>query len=130
MSKPVFATPTSSSKILLPPKSCIRLTSSRTPASCIARRLGGADVWACSKVPFALREQVATAFGASSGKVCRPSLLHRRLLRRQGRFHGCAGGLFSFGEKRPAGQDGDGLLRRSLSPAIRAMRRSFRSKPA
>ena len=34
------------------------------PHACIvrARATGGADVWACSKVPFALREQVATAF--------------------------------------------------------------------
>src|SRR5581483_8961592 len=35
------------------------------PHACVvsARAAGGADVWACSKVPFALREQVATAFG-------------------------------------------------------------------
>jgi CO/xanthine dehydrogenase Mo-binding subunit len=34
------------------------------PHSCVvqARPDGGADVWACSKVPFALREQVAAAF--------------------------------------------------------------------
>jgi carbon-monoxide dehydrogenase large subunit len=35
------------------------------PHACVvsAHAAGGADVWACSKVPFALREQVATAFG-------------------------------------------------------------------
>jgi carbon-monoxide dehydrogenase large subunit len=35
------------------------------PHACVVRaqEAGGADVWACSKVPFALREQVATAFG-------------------------------------------------------------------
>jgi CO/xanthine dehydrogenase Mo-binding subunit len=35
------------------------------PHACVVRaqRFGGADIWACSKVPFALREQVATAFG-------------------------------------------------------------------
>ncbi|HSQ13016.1 MAG TPA: molybdopterin cofactor-binding domain-containing protein, partial [Candidatus Deferrimicrobium sp.] len=34
------------------------------PHACVvqANSSGGADVWACSKVPFALREQVATAF--------------------------------------------------------------------
>src|SRR4029079_12377660 len=38
------------------------------PHACvvIARAAGGADVWACSKVPFALREQVASAFGKPS----------------------------------------------------------------
>ena len=35
------------------------------PHACVvqAQGVGGADIWACSKVPFALREQVATAFG-------------------------------------------------------------------
>ena len=35
------------------------------PHACVvqAQGDGGADIWACSKVPFALREQVATAFG-------------------------------------------------------------------
>ena len=35
------------------------------PHACVvqARGVSGADIWACSKVPFALREQVATAFG-------------------------------------------------------------------
>ena len=34
------------------------------PHACVvqAQGDGGADIWACSKVPFALREQVATAF--------------------------------------------------------------------
>jgi CO/xanthine dehydrogenase Mo-binding subunit len=34
------------------------------PHACVVRAqtTGGADIWACSKVPFALREQVATAF--------------------------------------------------------------------
>jgi CO/xanthine dehydrogenase Mo-binding subunit len=38
------------------------------PHSCVvqAKNSGGGDVWACSKVPFALREQVATAFHKSS----------------------------------------------------------------
>ncbi|MSP39150.1 MAG: xanthine dehydrogenase family protein molybdopterin-binding subunit [Deltaproteobacteria bacterium] len=37
------------------------------PHSCVvqANASGGADVWHCSKVPFALREQVATAFHKS-----------------------------------------------------------------
>lgn len=37
------------------------------PHSCVvqAREAGGGDIWACSKVPFALREQIATAFGKS-----------------------------------------------------------------
>ena len=35
------------------------------PHACVvqARAGGNADIWACSKVPFALREQVANAFG-------------------------------------------------------------------
>lgn len=35
------------------------------PHACVvqAQVAGGADIWACSKVPFALREQVANAFG-------------------------------------------------------------------
>jgi CO/xanthine dehydrogenase Mo-binding subunit len=38
------------------------------PHACVvqANNSGGADVWACSKVPFALREQVATAFQKSA----------------------------------------------------------------
>jgi carbon-monoxide dehydrogenase large subunit len=34
------------------------------PHACVvnARSSGGADIWACSKVPFALREQIAAAF--------------------------------------------------------------------
>ena len=37
------------------------------PHACVvqARAGGGADIWGCSKVPFALREQVAIAFGQS-----------------------------------------------------------------
>ena len=40
------------------------------PHACVVRTSDSAsvDVWACSKVPFALREQVATAFGASAEK--------------------------------------------------------------
>ena len=40
------------------------------PHACVvyARDSAGADLWACSKVPFALREQVATAFGATPEK--------------------------------------------------------------
>jgi CO/xanthine dehydrogenase Mo-binding subunit len=40
------------------------------PHACVVRTADSAsvDVWACSKVPFALREQVATAFGASPEK--------------------------------------------------------------
>jgi carbon-monoxide dehydrogenase large subunit len=35
------------------------------PHACVvqAQEAGSADIWACSKVPFALREQVANAFG-------------------------------------------------------------------
>lgn len=33
------------------------------PHACVVQaRSGGADIWACSKVPFALREQIAAAF--------------------------------------------------------------------
>ena len=40
------------------------------PHACVvhARTDGDADVWGCSKVPFALREQVATAFGQNVEK--------------------------------------------------------------
>jgi CO/xanthine dehydrogenase Mo-binding subunit len=40
------------------------------PHACVVRAGDSvsADLWACSKVPFALREQVATAFGASPEK--------------------------------------------------------------
>jgi CO/xanthine dehydrogenase Mo-binding subunit len=40
------------------------------PHSCVvkANGSGGAEIWACSKVPFALREQMATAFGISVEK--------------------------------------------------------------
>ncbi len=39
------------------------------PHSCVvqAHSSGGADVWACSKVPFALREQMATALRRPAG---------------------------------------------------------------
>jgi CO/xanthine dehydrogenase Mo-binding subunit len=40
------------------------------PHSCVvnANELGGAEIWGCSKVPFALREQMATAFGLDARK--------------------------------------------------------------
>ena len=40
------------------------------PHSCVvnANELGGAEIWACSKVPFALRDQMATAFGLDASK--------------------------------------------------------------
>ena len=38
--------------------------------SCVVRanESGGAEIWACSKVPFALRDQMATAFGIAADK--------------------------------------------------------------
>ena len=38
------------------------------PHSCVvkASESGGAEIWACSKVPFALRDQMATAFGIAA----------------------------------------------------------------
>jgi len=41
------------------------------PHSCVVRadESGGAEIWACSKVPFALREQVATALGVPLEKL-------------------------------------------------------------
>lgn len=41
------------------------------PHSCLvkAKESGGAEVWACSKVPFALRDQLATAFGIDAEKI-------------------------------------------------------------
>ena len=40
------------------------------PHSCVvkANESGGAEIWACSKVPFALRDQMATAFGIDAEK--------------------------------------------------------------
>jgi CO/xanthine dehydrogenase Mo-binding subunit len=40
------------------------------PHSCVvkAHESGGAEIWACSKVPFALRDQMATAFGIAAEK--------------------------------------------------------------
>src|SRR5882724_6946597 len=40
------------------------------PHSCVVRanESGGAEIWACSKVPFALRDQMATAFGIAAEK--------------------------------------------------------------
>jgi CO/xanthine dehydrogenase Mo-binding subunit len=40
------------------------------PHSCVvkANESGGAEIWACSKVPFALRDQMATAFGNTAEK--------------------------------------------------------------
>ena len=41
------------------------------PHSCVVRvaESGAAEIWACSKVPFALREQVATAVGVARDKL-------------------------------------------------------------
>ncbi len=58
------------------------------PHSCVvsARAAGGGDIWACSKVPFALREQVANAFGKSPGEfIVRPCYIG-----------GCFGGKGDF----------------------------------
>ena len=40
------------------------------PHSCVvkAKESGGAEIWACSKVPFALRDQMANAFGVEAEK--------------------------------------------------------------
>ena len=58
------------------------------PHSCVvrAKQSGGGDVWACSKVPFALREQMATAFRRGpSDFVVRPCFIG-----------GCFGGKGDF----------------------------------
>ena len=58
------------------------------PHSCVveANHAGGAEIWACSKVPFALREQVATTFHKSFDDfVVRPSYIG-----------GCFGGKGDF----------------------------------
>jgi len=41
------------------------------PHSCVVKvdEHGGAEIWACSKVPFALRRQIATAFGIPVEKL-------------------------------------------------------------
>ena len=58
------------------------------PHSCVVRALsaGRADVWACSKVPFALREQVATALRRPVGDF----LMHPSYI------GGCFGGKGDF----------------------------------
>ncbi len=58
------------------------------PHSCVvqAHSAGGADVWACSKVPFALREQVATALRRPVGDF----LMHPSYI------GGCFGGKGDF----------------------------------
>jgi CO/xanthine dehydrogenase Mo-binding subunit len=58
------------------------------PHSCVvlAKNSGGGDVWACSKVPFALREQVATAFRRSTNDF----VVHPRYI------GGCFGGKGDF----------------------------------
>jgi CO/xanthine dehydrogenase Mo-binding subunit len=58
------------------------------PHACVvqAQDGGGADIWACSKVPFALRDQVATAFGKGMEKfIVRPCYIG-----------GCFGGKGDF----------------------------------
>jgi CO/xanthine dehydrogenase Mo-binding subunit len=58
------------------------------PHACVVQAQGenNADIWACSKVPFALREQVATAFGKSPDDfVVRPCYIG-----------GCFGGKGDF----------------------------------
>jgi carbon-monoxide dehydrogenase large subunit len=58
------------------------------PHSCVvqAHSAGGADVWACSKVPFALREQMATALRLPAGDF----LMHPSYI------GGCFGGKGDF----------------------------------
>ncbi len=57
------------------------------PHSCVVQaHAGGADVWACSKVPFALREQVAAALRRPSGDF----LMHPSYI------GGCFGGKGDF----------------------------------
>ncbi|MPZ75785.1 MAG: molybdopterin-dependent oxidoreductase [Deltaproteobacteria bacterium] len=58
------------------------------PHACVVQGRGdsGADIWACSKVPFALRQQVATAFGqALENFIVHPSYIG-----------GCFGGKGDF----------------------------------
>ena len=78
------------------PRVCTRLTSSRTPVWSTAHPSGGAEIWACSKVPFALRDQLATAFGIAVEKF----LVHPCYIGGdfggKGDFHGCPGGVSAF----------------------------------
>ena len=51
------------------------------PHSCVAKAdpaTGAAEIWACSKVPFGIRDQVANAVQGGPGDHRGPSLLHRR----------------------------------------------------
>jgi CO/xanthine dehydrogenase Mo-binding subunit len=95
MSKTVFARRPDSSRKHFKPKSCTRPISNRTLGR-QATESGGAEIWACSKVPFALRDQMATAFRHRRGNVLVTSVQHRRRFRRQGRLHGRAGGVSCF----------------------------------
>ena len=80
------------------------------PHSCVvqAKEAGGAGIWACSKVPFALREQVATAFHKSADEFVVHPCYIGGCFGGKGDF-GCAGVLFAF-LKSGFQEDGDELF--------------------
>ena len=131
-SKPVFARPMSSSKILSRRRSCIRAYIE--PHSCVVKANepdGSAEIWCvqqsalrdCAikwrtrcRIPQENSGSIPCNIGGDFGG--------------KGDFMDVAGGRISCPEGRPAGQNGDGLRRRVYAPAIRVMPRSSKSKPA
>jgi CO/xanthine dehydrogenase Mo-binding subunit len=84
------------------------------PHACVAKAAadGSAEVWSCSKTPFAVRAPNCRTASACRRKANLPSDAYRRRLRRQGRLHGRARRLLPVEEERPGGQGGHGLHRR------------------
>ncbi len=84
------------------------------PHACVANTHadGSADIWSCSKTPFAVRGQLSNCIGIAKEKLVFHPDAYRRRLWRQGRIHGRGAGVLSVQEGRHAGENGHGLHRR------------------
>ena len=83
------------------------------PHSCVvlADPSRGAEIWSCSKTPFAVRDQLSESLNVSKDKLRLSPQPHRWRFWRQGRLDGYSGLLLFVLEERPSDKNGHGLQR-------------------
>ncbi len=94
------------------------------PHACVvkAEASGGAEVWSCSKTPFAVRGQLSNCIGIAKEKLVFHPMHIGGDFGGKGGFMDVPVAYFLVQEKRPGGQDGDGLHgridRRQSAPCL------------